>query len=66
MECASSSNSYTGVTNDTATNATNNNAMMTQQTEHVMVTHPQPPPWVSQMMFRLAQIESHLLNQNMK
>ena len=66
MECASSSNSYTGVTNDTATNATNNNAMMTQQTEHVMVTQPQPPPWVSQMMFRLAQIESHLLNQNMK
>ena len=66
MECASSSNSYTGVTNDTATNATNNNAMMTQQTERVMVTQSQPPPWVSQMMFRLAQIESHLSNQNMK
>ena len=65
MECASSNNSYTGITNNTATNATNNNTMTTPQTEHVMVTQSQPPPWVSQMMFRLAQIESHLLNQNM-
>ena len=66
MECASSNNSYTSVTNDTATNATNINAMTTQQTEHVLVTQSQLPLWVSQMMFRLAQIELHLLYQNMK